>query len=299
MWGIIATWTMATDGVKRAGKQLDANHSAVDAGETCVKSVEQNPLYTSVGLGGLPNMAGEVEVDAAVMDGDTLSFGAVASMKNFLHPCSIAKTLLNKPFNNFLVGQGAEHYAQSVGFETTNLLTDSSLKKWETHKKEVEHGLSPYIGHDTVCAVSLDHNHSMATVTSTSGLFYKQPGRIGDSSIPGSGYYVDSTIGGAAATGLGEDIMKGSTSYEIVRLMEQGYSPQEACEKAVLYLNDKLIMKRGKAGDISVVAMNTKGDFGAATNIESFPFVVMTETLGFKHFEASYGDGLMKIKVLV
>src|SRR5690606_2634640 len=93
----------------------------------------------------------------------------------------------------------------------------------------------------------------MCAGTSTSGLFMKRKGRVGDSPIPGSGFYVDSCIGGAVATGLGEDIMKGCISYEIVRLMGEGHSPSEAAEKAVKDLNDRLLKRQGKVGDISVV----------------------------------------------
>ena len=114
----------------------------------------------------------------------------------------------------------------------------------------------------------------MTAATSTSGLFMKKKGRVGDSPIIGSGFYVDSQIGGASATGLGEDLMKGCISYEIVRLMAQGMHPQKACEKAVFELEQKLIKRRGHAGDFSVVAMNKDGEFGVASNIEAFSFVV-------------------------
>lgn len=188
---------------------------------------------------------------------------------------------MNGEFNNVLVGQGAEQYACQQGFERFDMLTEASKIKWEKHKDQVEQGLSPYIGHDTVCVVGLDDASRMACCTSTSGLFYKKPGRVGDSPIPGSGFYVDEAIGGAAATGLGEDIMKGCISYDIVMRMKH-VSPQRACEEAVKTLHDHLVERRGKAGDISVVAMNRLGEYGAATNIECFPFVVMTEKEGLK-----------------
>src|SRR5690606_38630553 len=108
----------------------------------------------------------------------------------------------------------------------------------------------------------------------TSGLFMKKRGRTGDSPLSGSGFYVDSEIGGATATGLGEDIMKGCISYEIVRLMKDGYTPQEAADKAVYELNKLLVDRRKEAGDISVVCINNKGEFGVATNIEGFSFVI-------------------------
>lgn len=126
--------------------------------------------------------------------------------------------------------------------------------------------------------VDLDSQGSMVAATSTSGLFMKRAGRVGDSPISGSGFYVDSAIGGATATGLGEDLMKGCLSYEIVRLMGEGLHPQEACEKAVQDFDKVLKARRGKAGDLSLVAMNNKGEWGCATNIEGFSFAVATET---------------------
>lgn len=281
MWGIIGTWEMVEEGIFEGGQLLKEHAHVFDAIETCVKNVEKNEAFTSVGLGGLPNEAGQVELDAAFMDGKSLSIGAVAGIKDFLHPVSIARSLMEGKFNNFLVGQGAEKYAAIKGFERYSMLTDKARNKWLNHQEQVINGLSPYIGHDTVCVVGLDMDSNMATCTSTSGLFYKKEGRVGDSPIPGAGYYVDESIGGAAATGLGEDIMKASLSYEIVKLMKN-MSPQEACEKAVHDLNQLLLDRRGFAGDISVVAMNRQGAYGAATNIDHFPFVVMTELEGLK-----------------
>ena len=137
--------------------------------------------------------------------------------------------------------------------------------------------IKPYTGHDTVGMVCLDQTGKMTAATSTSGLFMKKKGRVGDSPIAGSGFYCDSKIGGATATGLGEDLMKGCISYEIVRLMEEGLHPQEACEKAVNNLDKKLKARRQEAGDLSVVAMNCKGEWGVATNIDGFSFAVVTE----------------------
>lgn len=277
MWGIIATWEMAKEGVNLGAKSLKKKKHVFDAIEECVQYVEDRPEYTSVGYGGLPNERGVVELDASFMDGDTLSIGAVASIKDFRYPSSIARSLMKGNVNNLLVGQGAEDYAATAGFERRTMLTKESHARWVEHKKSVElDNLNPYIGHDTVCSVGLDQSGRMATCTSTSGLFFKKAGRVGDSPIPGGGYYVDSEYGGACATGLGEDIMKGATCFKIVDLMRQGKSPQEACEIAVLDLHERLTKKRGKAGDISVIAMNPKGAYGAATNIDAFPFIVAT-----------------------
>ena len=238
MWGIIATWRMAVEGISEASHILQEKGDAGDAIETAIKAVEDFPYYKSVGYGGLPNEEMEVELDAAYMDGNTLSIGAVAAIKDFANPVSIARRL---------------------------------------KKETLDKGLSPYAGHDTVGMVCLDQQGKMTSATSTSGLFMKKKGRVGDSPIAGSGFYVDSSVGGASATGLGEDLMKGCISYEIVRLMAEGMHPQAACEKAVNQLDHRLKERRGHAGDLSLIAMNNKGEWGVATNIEGFSFAVATE----------------------
>lgn len=279
-WAIIATWRMALEGVQKANELLENKESSGDAIEIAIKMVEDFPYYKSVGYGGLPNENGEVELDAAYMDGDSLSIGAVAGIKDFKNPISIARKLSEEKFNCFLVGHGAEEYAHKNGFERANMLTDRAIIHYKNRLKEtIDKGLSPYAGHDTVGMVALDSNNSMACGTSTSGLFMKKRGRTGDSPLSGSGFYVDSEIGGATATGLGGDIMKGCISYEIVRLMKDGYTPQEAADKAVYELNKLLVDRRKEAGDISVVCINNKGEFGVATNIEGFSFVIATDKL--------------------
>jgi len=326
MWGIIGTWEMSFDGVKEGARILKEGGHVFDALETCVRLVEDCEEFSSVGFGGLPNAAGIVELDAAFMDGETLAIGAVAALKDFANPCAIARKLMSERLNNFLVGEGAEQYAHLHGFPRKNMLTEKSLVQWLARKEEVarraygfEHGcececkpgsdhrcdhrsdhdrdrdhehdheLRPYTehdGHDTVCAIGIDSTGHMAACTSTSGLFFKTPGRVGDSPLPGCGYYVDNRIGGACATGLGEDIMKGALSFQIVQYMGQGLTPQKACECAVRALNDHLIAVRGKAGDLSVIAMNAHGEFGAATNIDVFPFVAASERQPLTKYQA-------------
>ena len=275
-WGVIATWRMAHDGVKKASQLLQANGTAGDAVEALIKTVEAYPYYKSVGYGGLPNENGEVEMDAAFMDGDTLAQGAVAGIHQVLHAVSVARALSHDHYNSFLVGQGATQYAQLNGFEMRNMLTDRAKKRWEKRRAELADAkIKPYDGHDTVGAITLAPTGSMAAATSTSGLFMKRPGRVGDSPLSGSGFYVDSDIGGAAATGLGEDIMKGCLSYEIVRHMGEGRTPQEACDEAVYPFIEKLKRRYGKAGEFSLIALDRAGNWGVATNVE-FTFSVAT-----------------------
>ncbi|MBS5114942.1 MAG: N(4)-(beta-N-acetylglucosaminyl)-L-asparaginase [Erysipelotrichaceae bacterium] len=277
MWGIIATWRMAVEGISEASKILENGGDAGDAIETAIRKVEDFPYYKSVGYGGLPNEEMEVELDAAYMDGDTLSIGAIAAIKDYANPVSIARRLSDEKVNCVLVGQGAEKFAHKEGFERKNMLTDRAKAHYRKRVKEMNQEIKPYSGHDTVGMVCLDTHHKMTAATSTSGLFMKKKGRVGDSPIAGSGFYVDSKVGGASATGLGEDLMKGCISYEIVRLMKEGHHPQEACEIAVNQLDKELKERRGEAGDLSLIAMNNKGEWGVATNIEGFSFAVATK----------------------
>lgn len=278
MWGMIATWRMAAEGITKGSEILKNGGDSADAIETAIKEVEDFPFYKSVGFGGLPNEEMEVELDAAFMDGNTLDIGAVAAIKDFANPISIARRLSREKINCMLVAEGAEKFAHKEGFERKNMLSDRAKAHYKKRVAEIkESDIKPYSGHDTVGMVCLDSSDKMTAATSTSGLFMKKKGRVGDSPISGSGFYVDSKRGGACATGLGEDLMKGCISYEIVRLMGEGMHPQEACELAVNRLDQELKERRGSAGDISLVAMNSKGEWGVATNIDGFSIAVVTE----------------------
>lgn len=276
VWGMIATWRMAYEGILAAKEQLEINGTCGDAVETSIRWVEDYPFYKSVGYGGLPNERGIVEMDAAFMDGNTFKIGAVAGIVDITNPISVARKLSEERFNSFRVGEGATEYAMLAGFERKNMLTDRAKKIWEKRLREMARtNISPYDGHDTVGVISLDMHQEMAAGTSSSGLFMKKHGRVGDSPLAGSGFYVDSQIGGAVATGLGEDLMKGCLSYEIVRLMGEGLEVQQACDRAVYPFNDLLKQRAGKVGAFSLVAMDKDGNWGAATNVE-FTFSVAT-----------------------
>ncbi|MBS6953470.1 MAG: N(4)-(beta-N-acetylglucosaminyl)-L-asparaginase [Enterocloster asparagiformis] len=280
MWGMIATWRMAAEGIAAGAEILATGGNSGDAIETAVRAVEDFPYYKSVGYGGLPNEEMEVELDAAYMDGNTLSIGAVAAIRDFANPISIARRLSAEKVNNLLVAEGAEKFAHREGFERKNMLTDRARAHYRKRLREISaQDLKPYSGHDTVGMACLDQGGGMTAATSTSGLFMKKKGRVGDSPIAGSGFYADSKRGAASATGLGEDLMKGCISYEIVRLMGEGMSPQEACETAVNQLEAELKERRGEAGDLSVIAMNNRGQWGAATNIQGFSVAVTTASL--------------------
>lgn len=279
MRGIIATWRMAKEGIEEGYEILRNGGKSADAIEKAIREVEDFPYYKSVGYGGLPNEEQVVELDAGFMDGDSMSIGAIAAIQDFANPVSIARKLSHEKVNNFLTAEGAAKYAREFHFEEKEMLTERARAFYRKKKKELakDGKLRPYDGHDTVGMVCVDDQSHVIAATSTSGLFMKRNGRIGDSPFVGSGFYADEEIGGATATGLGEDIMKGCISYEIVRRMGEGMPVQQACETAVNQLDKKLKKRRGQAGDISVVAMDNKGNWGCATNIDGFSFVVATQ----------------------
>lgn len=280
MWGMIATWRMALEGITHASTLLAKGERSAKAVVNAVADVEDFPFYKSVGYGGLPSENGEVELDAAFMDGDTLAFGAVGNLVDIANPIRVAHALSRERFNSLLVGVGAREWALSQGFAEKTMLTERAMQHYRKRCREtIDQGLSPYDGHDTVGMIGLDTRGSMSVATSTSGLFMKRRGRLGDSPIIGSGFYCDSQIGAATATGVGEDLMKGCTSYEIVRRMEDGMTPQDAADSVIFELEDKLMARFGRVGDLSVVCMNKLGEFGVSTNIKTFSFVVATRDL--------------------
>ena len=292
---MIGTWRMILDGILKGQELLINGGDALDSVEVAINDVENNKLYMSVGFGGLPNFKGAVELDAGIMDGDKFSIGCIGAIKNYKNPISIARKLMDELLNNFLVADGAELFAKKSGFKKDKLQTKKSVEKWKAQKKLNDNNMV-YQGHDTVSVVSLDKYGKIVAGTSTSGLFMKKPGRVGDSPIVGSGFYADSNVGGACSTGLGENIMKGVVSYEVVKLMDAGLSPQAAAEKAVNSLSRHLISLRGNVSDISIVCMNKSGEWGAATNAKHFSFVVAEKELYPQVYIATYIDEKLNIK---
>jgi isoaspartyl peptidase/L-asparaginase-like protein (Ntn-hydrolase superfamily) len=266
---------MSFAGIALGYELLEKGGTIRQAIEKAVITVEDDPLVKTVGYGGTPNRDGVVELDAAYMDGDDLSFGAVLAVRNIKNPILAAAMLSEKRRNIILSGSGAEEFAAQRGLDVQGMLSPEAEERWKSRDA------SGAGGHDTVCVIALSDAGSMAVGVSTSGLGFKDPGRIGDSPLIGSGLYADSMYGCAAATGSGEDIMKGCLSFEIVRGLKQGLSPQQACEDA-LFEHAEQMLKRGgppKDMEMHVIAMDRQGRFGAATTRTHavFPFVAATE----------------------
>ncbi len=276
---MIATWSMAYNALVAEHKLLQTkektiNEAIVDA----ICQIEDYPFYKSVGYGGLPNRDGQLQLDASFMDGNTMQIGCVGALEGFANPIKIAYKLKDLKFNNFLVGDGAREYALANNFERKQMLTKRALHLYEERVQEIkEQDLTPYSGHDTVCIVGKDQTGHISAGTSTSGLFMKEVGRVGDSPISGSGFYANSMSGACAATGLGEDIMKTCISYEVVRLIASGLSAQEAADYAIKQAREVLLTNYGQCGDISIVCCDHLGNYGSATTIDEFSYVVFTD----------------------
>ena len=277
MYALIGTWRMCLDGARAGMSLLRDGGSAGDAVERAVKDVEDRPEYVSVGYGGLPDRSGHVTTDAAYMDGRTLRIGGIISAENIRNPISLARKLCGRSTDCLLAGRGAEQAAVAFGLPLRDMRTEASMERWRAAVSEPSFRLSAYQGHDTVCVLALDECGGMVAGTSTSGLFMKEPGRVGDSPLAGSGFYCDARYGAAAATGLGEDIMRGCLSYEIVSLMRRGASPEDACREALDALTERKLALGEDRGSISVIALNPRGEYGAATTLPVFPFAAGRE----------------------
>ena len=275
-WLVIGTWNFALPGIKEAAKILADGESCLDAIEKTVKMVEADPNVHSVGLGAIPNQEGEIEVDAAMMDGKGLRSGAVAGIKNYVHAVSIARKVMVNTRHNLLVGKGAENFAWKMGFKKTNLLTAKGIAIW---KKRMSGRRPRLFGHDTIGVIALDRRGNMAVATSSSGIALKMKGRVGDSAVIGAGFYVDNEIGGAAATGVGELIMKSCLCFNVVQFMKKGWSPQQAARHALKNAYQRLLRGRSGSGKMAVICCDNKGNFGAAANHPYFRYAVASSKI--------------------
>lgn len=276
MWSVIATWPFSLQAVEKAATILQEGGTAADAAEQGIWLVESDPKVDSVGRGGWLNAKGELELDAAMMDGDTLRIGAVAAVKGFEHPVTIARTVMEKSKHNILVGAGAEAFADENGIERADegrMILPAARRLYEENLAKI----AEIQGHDTIGLLARDTKGTIVSATSTSGASMKTPGRVGDSPIIGSGFYAMSDSGAAVATGMGEDIMRTCCSYRAVMLMENGMTPREAARKVVLTATEA-ILKGGYASDcIALVCMNKDGEVGAASNHQGFSYAYVQE----------------------
>ena len=267
---ICSTWNFGLPANELAWKVLDNGGKAMDAAEAGARHAESDPENSSVGFGGLPDEKGNVTLDACVMD-STGNAGSVAFLQNIKHPVSVARKVMEETKHVMLVGEGARQFAVSNGFEEINLLTEQSEKDWKKWLKE-RREMTPHETHDTLSVLVQDKMGDLAGACTTSGWAYKLHGRVGDSSIIGAGLFVDNEVGCAAATGLGEEVIKTTGSFLVVELMRQGYDPTKACEEA---LNRVIKAHNGNPDfQIGYIALRKDGEIGSACLKWSFEYAL-------------------------
>jgi len=238
-------------GITLGHKILKEGRSAIDAVEATMREVETNANDDSVGLGGLPNILGHVELDASIMDGNTLRAGAVGALKGFLHPISVARKVMDLLPHSFLVGEGAATFAKELGMETSELLVESAREKYLERLRDVgiadpaelqQKGMSlreavwQTVRHrpmGTACVIAIDHDGHFCCGVTTSGWAFKYPGRLGDSPVIGAGNYADDRYGAAACTGMGEIAIRVCAAHLVVLGMASGKTLEEATSQAI------------------------------------------------------------------
>ena len=269
---VVSTWKDGIPANVDAWKILSQNGSSLDAVEQGVMNAESDIGNSSVGFGGLPDRDGNVTLDACIMapNGDC---GSVAYLQNIKHPISVARKIMEETPHVMLVGAGAKQFALDQGFEAIDLMTDNSRNAYQEWLEKSEY--KPIINienHDTIGMLAIDGAGQMSGACTTSGLAYKMAGRVGDSPIIGAGLYIDNEVGGAVATGLGEEIIKASACSIVVELMRQGYNPEDACKEVVSRVIRKV--EDPENTQVCILAMNMYGVYGSYAIYEGFNFAV-------------------------
>ncbi|WP_282142685.1 isoaspartyl peptidase/L-asparaginase family protein [Cellulophaga baltica] len=285
---VIATWNVE-NATAKAWEVLVNGGSSLDAVEQGVMIEEADENNQSVGKGGRPDRDGTVTLDACIMDSEG-NCGAVLCMENIMHPISVARKVMEDTPHVMLAGKGAEKFAYEKGFKKTHLLTEKSKQEWLTWKKTSHY--KPIVNienHDTIGMLAIDSKGAISGACTTSGMAYKIAGRVGDSPIIGAGLFIDNEVGGATATGVGEEVVRTVGSFLIVELMRQGKSPQEACEEGVRRIiaknKDKLNFQ------IGFIAINKKGETGSYCIQPGFSYRTYSEAGHVNNIPESYIKG--------
>lgn len=248
---------------------LQQGCSALDAVEKAVNLLEEDPTFDA-GRGSFLNAEGDIELDALIMDGATLDFGAVCAVRNLLHPVSLARRAMHGDGFRFLAGQGAMQFARECGFrelDPCELLTERELALYRRIRDDRDfQPIKAFSGpSDTVGAVALDHDGNLACATSTGGTPRKHPGRVGDSPIVGAGGYADNEFGAASATGYGESILR----VLLCRTACDNLNGASAMDAAGLAVNRLLDRGKGYGG---VIMISRDGEYGYAHNTPRMAF---------------------------
>lgn len=288
--------------VDRAMELMKGGTDTLDAAIAGVNIVELDPNDMSVGYGGLPNADGIVELDASVMHGPTYRAGAVASLRNIKTPSLVAKAVMERTAHVLLVGEGALKFAKMHGFKEEELLTENAREawvRWKERHSDKDNYLDPAdakfktadahgttkddevpVTTGTITCMCLNDKGDISGTTTTSGLSYKVPGRVGDSPIIGCGVYVENEVGACGSTGLGEMNILMNGSRIVVENMRQGMSPEEACLDVLKRIADRtrdlrLLDAAGRPNfGLQFYALNKNGDHGGGNFTKGASYAV-------------------------
>jgi N4-(beta-N-acetylglucosaminyl)-L-asparaginase len=294
--------------VEKAFSEMTRGADVLDALIAGVNIVELDPLETSVGYGGLPNADGVVQLDASCMHGPTKRAGAVAGLEGVRTPSLVAKAVMEETDHHLLVGADAQAFARSRGFEIeADLNSEESRKLWDEWKRRValagsvapqervqisgrvmmemfaEGLIDPIHVYGTINCNGVNSKGEICGVTTTSGLAWKVPGRVGDSPILGAGLYVDGAVGAAGSTGRGEANLYNLSSFLIVENMRRGMHPKdaglEACRRIQQNTVEKrLLNSRGLPNfNINFYALNARGEFAGVSLYPGASYAVCTD----------------------
>ena len=270
---VLSTWDHGLPANEAAWRVLTAGGTAMDAVVEGAALTERSNGQRSVGLGGLPDRDGLVTLDAAVM-GDDERAGSVACVRGVEHPIRLARMVMERTPHVMLVGEGAQRFAREQGVEVRERpLDDEQRSKWNDWLREGRY--APVVNvenHDTISLIALDSQGCMAVASTTSGLAFKMHGRVGDSPIVGSGLFVDRSVGGAVATGLGEAVLRTAGAHAIVEMMRAGRTPQEACEALIQRMIERV--PGAERYQVGVLAMDHAGRVGAHAVQQGFSYAV-------------------------
>ena len=295
--GIVVGSFNARVGLPAAIAILRAGGSALDAATAAVREVEDDPSDRGVGTGGLPNILGEVELDASLMDGQSLATGAVGALKGYPHPIDVARKVMELTPHVMLVGDGADLFARLHGFEPAPLLTPDVEDYWrQTITAPRLEDMTIYdrrgeryagVVRDwtsllhkeifgTTNVIARDGQGNIACAVSTSGWGFKWPGRLGDSPIIGAGNYADNRYGAAACTGRGELAIRVALAYNVVRSLREGRPLDDALRAGLREVNALPDNLEKRAGSMNIVAMDRDGGVAAASNFPDSHYVYQT-----------------------
>lgn len=297
MAGVVVGSSNARIGIQAAIDVLGNGGDALDAAVAAVKLIEDSLEDNSVGTGGIPNLLGQVELDASIMHGRNLASGAVGAVKQYPNPIEIARKVMELTPHVMLAGEGAELFAKHHGFSPAELLTDDAKEIWRKRiesdapsNEDIEEDRYELFNkavadwakllhkeiYGTTNVIVRDNNGDIVTAVSTSGWGFKWPGRLGDSPIIGAGNYADNRFGGAACTGRGEMAIRSATAHSVIMFLRHGKTLDEAVRMAMEDLSHLQDPFAERSNTMNIVAMDRDGQVTAASTSEAATYVYQT-----------------------